>query len=266
MKRIFVFLLIAGWSTMFTSGQIKETRQVSGFTGINASSAFDITVVKGSEESLVIEADSEAMPFVCSEVRKGVLHLYLKNNGKVKNIKTLKASVVMKNMDYVSLSGSCKFVSNDLFTSDMFTGNLSGASHLTIHVSTGKLNVDGSGACKIRMKAKVAGNTKIDLSGASNIQGELEAADVIFNLSGSCSVDLTGSASDARIDAAGATNFKIGDFELKNATITSSGSSKITVNVSDQLKINSSGASSVQYKGSPKIQMNTSGASKINSI
>jgi len=266
MKRVLLFVMCAGLATMFAFGQKKETRTVSGFTGIDASSAFEITVTKGSTESLVIEADDAILPQVRSEVRNGVLRLYLDDERKVKNVKTLKASVVMENLDKVSLTGACKLTSNDLFTPDRFKGDCSGASNLTLNVKTGELNIDASGACKIQIKANVTGNVKMDVSGASKIQGELKADKVQFNSSGVSSVDLTGSAADFKIDVSGTSNVKASDFQVKTSTIKSSGSCKITVNVAETLNINSSGASTIEYKGAPSIQANTGGASKIKKI
>ena len=74
---------------------------MSGFTGINASSMFDITVSKGSAESLTIEADNDVLQYVRSEVKNGVLNLYVDGNNRVRNIKVLKANIVMKNLDKV---------------------------------------------------------------------------------------------------------------------------------------------------------------------
>ena len=266
MKRVAVFLVIAGLTTMFASGQKKETRTVSGFTGIDASSVFDITVTKGNVESLVIEADDAVMPFVRSEVRNGVLHLYLDDEKKIRNVTSLKAFVVMKNLEKVSLSGACKLTANDLFTPDRFKADCSGASSLAIHLNTGGLNIDASGAGKIQMKANVTGNVKLDVSGTSKIQGELKADRVQFSSSGVSSVDLTGSASDLKIDVSGTSSIKAGHFTVKTATVNSSGSSKVTVNVAENLKVNSAGVSTVEYKGSPAINANTGNTTKIRKI
>jgi cytoskeletal protein CcmA (bactofilin family) len=263
MKKVSLFLAVAGLTTMFAFGQKKETRPVSGFSGIDASNAFNITVSKGSTESLIVEADDEVMPLVRSEVRNGVLHLYLDNANSVRNIRTLKASVVMKNLDKLSLSGACKFTANDLFTPDSFKGDCSGASSMTFIVNTGELRIEASGSSKIQMKANVTGDARLDVSGASKIEGELKANNVKFNSSGVGSVDLSGSATDIKIDVSGTSRLKAGDFKVKTATIESSGSSKITLNVADALKVNSSGASSVEYKGSPTIDAKTGGASKV---
>ena len=184
MKRVLLFLMIAGLTTMNGFSQKKENRPVSGFTGIDASSVFNITVTKGSTESLSIEADDNVIQYVRSEVRNGVLHLYLDNRNKLNNTKTLRASIVMKNLDKVTLSGACKLTANDLFTPEKFKGDCSGASSMEVNVNTGYLSIETSGACNVGIKANVTGDTNLDLSGASKIQGKLKAANVKFNSSG----------------------------------------------------------------------------------
>ncbi|MCL1934355.1 MAG: DUF2807 domain-containing protein [Candidatus Azobacteroides sp.] len=270
MKRVFLFLMITGLTTMVAFGQKTETRSVSGFTGIDASSAFDITVTKGGTESLSIEADDEIMPYVRSEVKNGVLNLYLDNrdnfNRNMKNIKILKASIVMKNLDKVALSGACKLTADDLFTPDKFKSDCSGASKMSINVNTGQLSIEASGASKIQIKANVSGNTELEVSGASKIQGELKATHVKFDSSGTSSIELTGSAENIDIDTSGTASVMAEDFAVKNANIESSGVSKVTVNVSDALKVNSSGVSSVSYKGSPVINASNGKMAKIKKI
>ena len=268
MKKVAVFLVIAGLTTMFASGQKKETRQVSGFTGIDASSVFNITVTKGAAESLAIEADDAIMQYVRSEVKNGVLRLYIEKDAekKVGNIKTLKATVVMKELDKVSLSGACKLTADDLFTSDSFKGDCSGASALSVNVNTGRLKIDASGASNIRINANVNGNADIDLSGASKLQAEMKANSVKFDSSGVSTIDLSGSATDVKIDMSGTSKFQAVDFKVKNANIKSSGTGNVTISVTDELNVSSSGASSINYKGSPVIKFNTSGTSKIRSI
>jgi len=263
MKKVSLFLVVAGLTTMVAFGQKKEIRTVSGFTGINASSVFDITVTKGSTESLTIETEEGVMPYVRSEVRNGVLHLYLDNGNRIKNIKTLKASVVMKDLDKVLLSGTCKLTANDLFTSAKFTGDCSGVSNLTVNVNTDQLNINASGACNVQLRANVTGNANLDVSGTSKIHGDLKAVHVKFNSSGVSSTELTGSASDIKIDISGTAKIKGENFEVQTASVESSGTSAITLNVTDVLKVNSSGASTVNYTGTPVIEAKAGGVSKV---
>ena len=265
MKRV-LLLTIMGLTTLVAFGQKKETRAVPSFTGISASSVFDITVTKGNTESLTIETDDEVMQYVRSEVKNGVLNLYVDDKNRMRNIKTLKANIVMKNLDKVILSGVSKFTSNDLFTPDNFKGECSGVSNMEINLNTGKLNLEASGASVISIKGNITNNIDLDVSGTSKILGDLKATNVKVNSSGVSTVELTGSAADFKIDASGVSKILAEDFVVKTATIESSGSVKITVNVTDVLNVNSSGASSVNYKGSPTIKSNSSFASKIRKI
>jgi len=268
MKRVFLFLLISGLTTMVAFSQKKEIRQVSGFTGIKASGIFDITVTKGSTESLTIETDDNVMTYVRSEVKNGVLNLYLSNsNDKQLNINSLKAFIVMKNLDNVTLSGACKLTTADLFfTPEKFKADCSSASKMDVNLNAGQLSIEASGASNIQINAVINGDADIDISGAAKIQGDLKAKNVSFGSSGACLVDLTGSATNIKINASGTSKFNMPDFVVKTATVESSGVCNLTVNVTDVLKVNSSGFSSVDYKGSPAVEINKTQAARVEKI
>ncbi|MDR2585975.1 MAG: DUF2807 domain-containing protein [Prevotellaceae bacterium] len=263
-----VFLTIALMITMFSFGQKKEARPVSNFTGIDASSVFHITVTKGSVESLVIEADDAIMNEVRSEVRNGVLRLYLDKSlqNRTKNIKTLKAYVVMRELDKVSLSGVCSLSSDDLFTPQGFTGSCSGVSNMSIHLDTKRLSVGASGSSKMDIKALVLGDTKVDVSGNSKIQLDIQGATVKLSSSGASSIGIAGSATDVKIDISGNAGIKGNDFSAQKATISASGASSVTIGVLEALKASTSGASKVNYIGTPTKQISSSGASKVRSL
>jgi hypothetical protein len=137
---------------------------------------------------------------------------------------------------------------------------------MQVNLNTGQLDMDMSGACKIQMTANVTGDAKLRGSGASKLQGELNAQNVKFDFSGANSVLLTGSAKEVKIDATGSTKINAGDFTVKTAVIETSGSGNIIINATDVLEVNSAGASSVSYKGSPAVTINSAGASKVRKI
>ena len=267
MKKV-LLLTVAGLMTAVAFGQKKESRSVSDFIGIDASNVFHITVTKGDVASLLIEADDAVMEYVRSEVRNGVLRLYLDSGyeRRTRNIKTLRATVVMQALDRVSLSGACTLTSKDLFTSNAFRGVCSGASQLKVNVHADRLSIGASGASKIEVEAQVAGESRLSLSGASKIEANLKTKNVKINSSGVSSIGLTGAAADIKIDISGTSNVKADKFTVQTATVGSSGTSSVTIGVTDTLKVNSSGASSVYYKGSPTLQVSSSGVSKVRSL
>jgi hypothetical protein len=203
-----------------------------------------------------------------ASVKKGILRrLYNTDTSDVNNmVKTVKASVVMKDLDKVSVWGGCNVTANDMFTPASFTGKCSGASKMTVNVSTEKMSLKASGASKIQISANVTGDTEMKVSGTSNIQGEIKSNKIKFDASGSSGAGLTGTANDISIDLSGASGFNAGDLNVQTAKVDLSGACSATINVANTLKGDLSGASTVKYKGSPNIKVHSSGASKVKKI
>lgn len=266
-KTIITLIIIALTATiMLASGQKREARNVSEFTGINASGSFEIIVTKGNSVSLHIEADEEIMQYIHSKVQGGVLQLYIDNNKKTKNIKILRAFVVMKNLEQVTLSGACSLTTRDIFTPTKFKSDCCGATSMILNLDTQQLNIDASGTSKINVKANVKQEVKIDISGVSKFYGELNAASVTCYSSAVSFINLQGSANDLRIDLSGTSCIDVGNFVTKNAIVGASGVSNVTVNAKEQLKISASGMSSVTYIGSPKVSIDCSETTIIKNI
>ena len=267
MKRALFIFAILGLTTMVAFGQSRENRQVSGFTGINASSLFNITVQRGNTESLVIEADANVLPYVRSEVRNGVLHLYFDRRlegRRSNNFNTPKVTIVMQNLEYVTLSGVGSLTAEDLFTPDRFRFNGSGVSTLAINLNTNQLEMELSGVSNIEINANVRELASFNSSGVSNISGNLVAERVTFDYSGTGVVALAGSATQSAINASGASHLNLADFPTRTAVVNVSGSSNVRVNATDSLTMSASGVSSIHYTGSATVvQRNTSRMSTI---
>lgn len=260
MKKIILLIILLG-AAIAAAGQLTETRTVSGFTGIDASGVFDITVTKGATESLVITADEKVMPNVRSKVSNGVLKLYLDKS--VQNVRTLKAAITVKELAMIDLSGACKLSSEDVFTPAKFDIDLSGVSSLRLTVKTGQLSLDASGASKVALNA-TAKEIEFELSGAVNLQSELTADRVTVDMSGGCKVELSGAAGNATFDLSGAGKVKAANLALKKAEVKSSGANNVEIYVTEALSVYSSGASTVRYKGKPSVfEVKTSGASVL---
>jgi hypothetical protein len=123
---------------------------------------------------------------------------------------------------------------------------MSGASHVTITGFTSTKAFD------------------VNLSGASDLSGDIEAGDATFDASGASRVTLNGSARNATVEGSGASQIDLSDFAVADAKVKLSGASTATVNPSGTLDVDASGASDVYYLGSPTLgNIDTSGASSI---
>jgi len=234
MKRILIFTVLAAFMFMGCgtalnvvkgSGNMK-TKEITfnAFHGIVAGNAFDVEVVEGDDYAVYLEYDDNLDAYLDVYQDNGKVTLRL-DDMKLYNNVTLKAKVVMKDINYIRASGASQVkIADDMTYANRLSVKLSGASNLDAMMETEELT--------------------IDLSGASNIEGELFAKEVTSDLSGASSVTLEGQVRDFTVKASGASNVEIG--------------------VSDTLSVDASGASSVRVYGQPSIEhSDLSGASSL---
>ncbi|TAH09933.1 MAG: DUF2807 domain-containing protein, partial [Sphingobacteriia bacterium] len=105
---------------------------------------------------------------------------------------------------------------------------------------------------------------KIELSGASDLTGDITVENLSVTLSGASNCTLKGVAEKASINANGASSAKAYDLNSNYAKIDASGASSIRITVNKELNARASGASSISYKGEGLIKdLSSSGAASI---
>jgi hypothetical protein len=143
--------------------------------------------------------------------------------------------ITMPQLYELTLSGACHGKAIGFQSNQEFIIKLSGASHLEI--------------------SKVsAGSLKTNISGASDLAGEISySGEARFEISGASRVQLNGSGNNARIELSGASQARLENLILHQASIHTSGASSVRLNVTDKLDINLSGASRLEYAGRPVL-------------
>jgi len=149
------------------------------------------------------------------------------------------------------------------------TKNIRSNSDLTVTVGVRNLkDIEASGAVEVTSDGKiVVQDLHFNLSGATKITMDLNAANVTTEGSGATRVNLTGQASKHNVDLSGAGKISALDFVVGDYNIETSGATKCEINVLNSLSIHTSGASSVRYRGNPKtINNDKSGASSVQKV
>jgi hypothetical protein len=128
--------------------------------------------------------------------------------------------------------------------------------------------IEASGAASIRFDALVLDHPmEIVSSGACSIGGNLVVSEITLNLTGSSSVELTGSATALNVYGTGATQLSLFDFPVKSCKAVLTGGSVSNVRVSDYLEVNLTGGSVFRYKGDPPTKiLNAIGGSVIQKV
>ena len=184
MKKIsfVIFILCLTITGAFTQEQISISRfQGQKITGIEAHGIFSITAKQGPttgvtvniparlEKQLVLKLDSD-----------GKLQIYIEGKITTKNKRNndddhFTAEVTVTSLDNVELTGVCKLETIGDFT-------------------TAKLKVDLSGASKMLVGGDFLAKEKLDieLSGASNLKGQMTSPESTIDISGASNLSLKG--------------------------------------------------------------------------
>ena len=202
---------------------ISESRSIDDFISIDVGGAFEVELIQGDAVALLLEADENLMDIITTEVHNG--RLEVKTMRPVYRSRQLKATITVKELKDLDLSGAVELWSKGQLSVD----------HLTL---------DGSGATEIEMG--------------------LDAKKITIGISGAGELDLWGKAEAMDVEISGAADIDAVDLEVVDCRIRISGAGEANVNVSGVLDAELSGAATLRYAGDPSsISQRTSGASSI---
>ena len=163
---------------------VKEDREVSGFTSLEVSGAFEVFLYQGKTESLTVEADKNLMELIVTEVKGDKLRIYTKEN--IKKATELNVYLTFEELEMIDISGAVSIEGEGVFEFDELHLDGSGASEINMEMNVSSLHADFSGASEIELSG-TAGSASFDISGAS----EIDALD--FKIS-HCELDVSGAA------------------------------------------------------------------------
>ena len=209
---------------------ISENRDVSGFDKIDFSTLGKINLMQGDVESLNISGPDNIVPEISTNVVNGTLVIKTKENIRINPINSdnpLTFTIVVKDLTAFSISGAGDVQMETL--------------------STPKLELAMSGAGRV-------------------VQNQITTESLSIELSGLGGIDITGQATQARIELSGAGSVNAGDLKTQTTDITISGLGGATLWVTDQLTGNISGAGTVSYYGNPQTDTESSGAGSFESL
>lgn len=180
---------VPGFGGIRGSGNvIKETRDVSGFHGIEVGGAFEVILIKANKEKVVLEIDDNLMPYVTTRVFGGILEI--DNKKDFRNPTELRVTIYYKSIDEIDLSGAASIYSDDVLKTESLEIDASGASDIELKLDVVFLEADFSGASRVEFSGR-AESVEVETSGATVYRAiDLETM--------SCELDASG-ASVARI-------------------------------------------------------------------
>ena len=206
-----------------------EVRTVNNFNGIEVSGAVDLFISQGNSEAVAVSASSdEIRARIKTEVKNGILIIYFDGKGlnwKIWNNNKMKAYVTYKTLSKLEASGACNVKTTD-----------------AIHQS----------------------DLKIEMSGASDFNGEVSVVKLRLEASGASNISVRGKSDNTTVDASGACNIKAYDLKTDFCNIDASGASNVRITVNKELNATASGGSTIFYKGEGMIRdISSSGGASV---
>ena len=223
MKKAVVFFIGLLLSLNTFDAQVKQERDVNSFTKIKVGSAIHLSVSLGESESLVFEAENEVLPKLKSEIKNGVLHIFL--DGSVNNSKEIKAFVTLKSITGLTATGASKVNFTSMVSCEKLEIDANGASYIEIELKAKEISLGSHGASSV----KISGSSALfvaDVDGASSLKAaDLKAETVEIRASGAASASVNASQKLIGAASGAATIRYSGDPKDKNVKV--SGSSTI---------------------------------------
>ncbi len=204
---------------------VTKEMKVADFASVDVGNVFSVEIIQGDSFRTAVTADDNLFEYIKVQKEGTELRVRLDSEGKSFRDMTLKAAITMP-----SLSGL----------------NLAGASRAAIK------GFKGGKAFRTRV------------SGASRLKGDIETADLRLEMVGASRIELQGSAKTATLTATGASDFRLADLPLGQATVRLTGASHAAIQVKDKLDYTLTGASNLEYRGKPTLgEKKVTGASSV---
>lgn len=208
---IFLFQLTTIYGCIMENGRdieegdrVNRTYDITNFTKLDVSHAFEVDIKVGSEASLKITAGENIHPHIIVENKDNTLTLSIKN--EINNVGNIKAEITVPNLKSVDASGACK-ISVDGISTDSFELDMSGACSGKLNGKVIKLEIDLSGATSMDAKDLIAEQVEVDISGASNTK-VYASKSIEAEASGASNITLYGDPEKVETDISGASNLK----------------------------------------------------------
>ena len=204
-----------------------ETRNTGDYDGIKCAGSMDYILVAGTEGKITIEAESNLMEYITTEIKNNNLIIKVKKGYNLKPSfnKAFKVTIPFRDISSVSLAGS-----GDVWNEDTIKSN----------------------------------SLDVSLAGSGDMVLEVEANTVEGSLAGSGDMTLKGNTNDLTVKLAGSGDIDAFGLQANNTKASIAGSGDISVVSNKSLYARVSGSGDIEYKGNPdKEDTKVSGSGTI---
>ncbi|MDB5963394.1 MAG: hypothetical protein JWP59_4688 [Massilia sp.] len=226
-----------------------EVRQVDTVSSLAVSGPLEVNVRVGPATALTVDADSNLLPLIRSEVTGGVLRLWVE--GSLRSTNGLRVTYSTPSLTELRASGSGRLTVNDLNGQALdFSKSGSGSTILTGQV--GNLDVGHSGSGQINAYGLRSTSARVKQSGSGRTAlGPVQGGELSVRVSGSGSVQASGAVNALNARTSGSGGADLTGVSSEQADLTTSGSGSISATVKRSVLAQTSGSGHITVYGNP---------------
>jgi hypothetical protein len=226
-----------------------EEREATSFNAIANETSFHVVYIQGAEYSITVEAESNIMPYIETDIRGGALEISTVRGTHclrygTQPVITVTAPIISELVN----AGSGDIVAGNLEgeevkivasgSGDIFTGTVGGEDVSVVVSGSGNIMTDDIATSAFR--ATLSGSGDLTISGGETVTGR-------YVVSGSGSV------------------FSVNLF-MESAVVTMSGSGSVYATVDEQLDAVISGSGNIYLRGDPAVNLTRTGSGRVISL
>jgi hypothetical protein len=248
-----VFVSLQAQAIRGNGNVIKEARDISPFTSINATDGWDLVLTQGDAYALTIETDENLVDIVQTEVRNGVLHIYSKT--RIRESRERNIHLTFTTLNGINASGGCDIYAENTIAAEKFELDLDGGSDLDrLRLSADELTARFSGGSDAQVRFESIQSIELDADGGSDIElRNIAGTSCRINLENGSDAFLEGKTEQLMLTASGGSDIEAYGFEVKDAKLDLSGSSDAEMTITGTVDLVLSGGSDLSCRGNPKI-------------
>ncbi len=208
---------------------VNETRQITGFSGVDLRSSADVYFTQAPQFKVEITAQQNILDVIETYVFNNRLVVKYKNNVNIKSHEPVMVVVHAPSLNFLRVSGSGNITATNISQSALMDMDISGSGSINItDLVTGNIKANISGSGEMKINSGSANELDLKISGS----GDIDFANVVAN----------------------------------KAVTNTSGSGNIRLHATESLKVKISGSGDVYYKGNPLISTTISGSGQVKPI
>lgn len=227
----------------------RDQRMIGTVNGLDVNGSFVVDVRVGPATSLVVEADSNLLPLIHTDVRGDTLNIYAERSYRSRN--PVHVIYTVPRLSDLRQNGSGR-VSVQGLSGAPLTLRRNGSGAVALSGQVASLDIESNGSGSVDAGGLQSASARLALTGSGRLEvGQVRGDYAIVNLNGSGQLHVGGTVRSLTARANGSGQLDLARLSSDQADLASNGSGGISANVRQSLIAQNGGSGGIRVSGNP---------------